>query len=362
MPRRLVRILALISLFVLIGPTPLGRVVRPQPVYDQVVRAVKLDWPASASVSASASTSTSTEADAGGVGRVGALTFVEGWELTSNYELFGGFSGIAMIGPRRFLLVGDTGLVTGFTLYPDGRVMRPFIAPLPDGPGSSNDKFARDAEALTATPDGSHYWIGFEFYHSIYRFGPSLVKAEAKSRPAAFKGLWKNGGIEALARLQDGRFLAIAEDPEKDGPNKGKAGVAAFLFQGDPTEVPDQLMRFRYDAEGKGAVTDVQQLPDGRLIVLHRDLSIFAGFISTVAIADLNGIGPGEVMKSKQIARIKAPAIADNFEGLAVTTEGPDWYVWMLSDDNLMGFQRNLLIKYKIDRGLIAAPGPGFAG
>ena len=346
MSRRFVRILALISLFILIGPTPLGRVVRPLPVRDQVVRAVALDWPA----------------QAGAGGKVEALTFVEGWELDSNYELFGGFSGIAMIGPRRFLLVGDTGLVTGFTLYPDGRVMRPFIAPLPDGPGKKGEKSARDAEALTASPDGSHYWIGFEQYHSMYRFGPSLVKAEAKARPKAFQGLWKNGGIEGLARLRDGRFLAIAEDEEKTGADRGKPGVPAFLFQGDPTETPDQYMPFRYDAEGKGSVTDVQQLPDGRIIILHRDLSIFAGFISTIAIADLRGIGPGDVMKSKQIARIKAPAISDNFEGLAVITEGPDWFVWMLSDDNLMGFQRSLLIKYKIDRGLIPPPGPGVVG
>ena len=29
---------------------------------------------------------------------------------------------------------------------------------------------------------------------------------------------------------------------------------------------------------------------------------------------------------------------------------------------NLMSFQRSLLIKYKLDRGLIPAPKPGFAG
>lgn len=346
MSRRFVRILAFISLFILLGPTPLGRVVRPLPVRDQVVQAVALDWPA----------------QAGAGGKVGALTFVEGWELDSNYELFGGFSGIAMIGPRRFLLVGDTGLVTGFTLYPDGRVMRPFIAPLPDGPGKKGEKSAHDAEALTASPDGSHYWIGFEQYHSVYRFGPSLVKAEAKAHPKVFQNLWKNGGIEGLARLNDGRFLAIAEDQEKAGADKGKIGVPAFLFQGDPTEVPDEVMRFRYDAGGKGAVTDVQQLPDGRLIILHRDVGLFSGFVSTLAIADMNGVEPGTVMTSHTIARIASPAIADNFEGLAVVAEGPDWFIWMLSDDNLMSFQRSLLIKYKIDRGLIPAPKPGFAG
>ena len=43
-------------------------------------------------------------------------------------------------------------------------------------------------------------------------------------------------------------------------------------------------------------------------------------------------------------------------DDLAVVTEGNDWFIWMLSDDNLMGFQRSLLIKYKIDREMIAAP------
>lgn len=354
MPHRFRRILALVSLFILIGPTPLGRMTHPKPVHDQVIRATKVAWP--------------QEAPKGtdGQGRVGALTFVEGWELTSNYSLFGGFSGIAMIGPRRFLLVGDTGLVTGFTLYPDGRVLRPFIAPLPDGPGGEDrkkgGKTSRDAEALTASPDGSHYWIGFEQYHSIYRFGPSLVKAEAHASPRAFEPLWNNGGIEGLARMHDGRFLAIAEKEEKIAPQKAQPGVPAYLFYGDPTEAPDRFMPFRYDAQGKGKVTDVQQLPDGRFLILHRDLSLLDGFISTLAIADLGSLGPHDVMTSKAIARIEAPAISDNFEGMAITTKGQDWYIWMVSDDNLMGFQRNLLIKYRIDRGLISAPKPGFDG
>ena len=260
-----------------------------------------------------------------------------------------------MLGPRRFLLVGDTGLVTGFTLNPDGRVLRPFIKPLPDGPGKAGEKQSRDAEALTAAPDGSHYWVGFEQYHAIYRFGPSLGKAEAHSRPQAMRDWWGNGGAEGLARLSDGCFLAIAEEEEKTNKDKGLRGVPALLFQGDPTEVPDRVMPFRYDAQGKGKVTDVQQLPDGRLIILHRTLTWRGGFVSTIAIADLDGIGADDVMTSRTIARIAPPAISDNFEGLAVVTEGDDWFIWLLSDDNLMGFQRSLLIKYKIDRDMIAA-------
>ena len=336
------RIALLLCVFLLIGPTPLGRWTYPPIRYDQVVHAVDLNW--------------SGMYQKTNVKKVGALTYEEGWAIDSDYTLFGGFSGIAMIGPRRFLLVGDTGLVTGFTLYPDGRVLRPFIKPLPDGPGTIDAKGSRDAESLTAAPDGSHYWVGFEQYHAIYRFGPSLDKAEAHSQPQAMRDWWSNGGVEGLARLSDGCFLAIAEEEEKTIANTGLRGVPALLFQGDPTEVPDHIMPFRYDAQGKGKVTDVQQLPDGRLIILHRDLSWREGFVSTIAIADLDGISTDDVMTSREIARIAPPAISDNFEGLAVVTEGNDWFIWMLSDDNLMGFQRSLLIKYKIDREMIAAP------
>lgn len=204
----------------------------------------------------------------------------------------------------------------------------------------------------------SKFWIGFEQVHKIYRYGDNLRKLEAQSQPKILQALWNNGGIEALARLDDGCFLAIAEVEERVPARAGLRGVAAYLFNADPAEQPDHVMPFRYDSEGKGRVTDAQQLPDGRIIILHREVTFPEGFVSTLAIADLESIGPNDVMTSKTIARIARPSIADNFEGLAVVTEpagrddskADDWYVWLLSDDNLMGFERTYLIKYKIDR------------
>ena len=43
------------------------------------------------------------------------------------------------------------------------------------------------------------------------------------------------------------------------------------------------------------------------------------------------------------------PLIHDNFEGVAITREGRDTIVWLVSDDNQLFLQRSLLLKFKLD-------------
>ncbi len=330
MPPRAARILAAACLFVLIGPTPFVEMAKPAFNHSQEIGVTPLVYPA-------------------GVSRtIGALEYREGWVFDSRYTGFGGFSGMALLGEREFFLVSDTGIVARFTLTRDGRVLDSSIKPIPEGPGSANNKLARDMEALVASPDRETFWIGFEHANAIWKYSADSEKALAHAHPQAMQSWIGNKGPESMARLHDGRFLLLSENVDDD-----PRGKRALLFAGDPTAAPDDVIRFFYDPQGKGLATDVQQLPDGRVLILHREVSLQHGFITRLAIADVGAIRQDYVLHSKTVAEIAPPLVTENFEGMTIVREGDDLMLWMVSDDNLMGFQRSLLIKYRINPALL---------
>ncbi len=334
------RLAAALSVFVLLGPAPWFEVVPPPADHRQLLTATPIVYPPGA----------------GDERRIGALEYREGWILDSSYTGFGGFSGMALIGPRRFLLAADTGTLTGFTLAPDGAITRPFIAPVKDGPGDPKNKFNRDLEALTASPDGETFWVAFEHVNAIWKYRTAFSVVAGEAYPPLMRDWPKNSGPEAMTRLADGRFLVLSEGQDED-----PRGLAAILFLGDPTQTPDAAIPFFYDPQGKGKPTDAVELPDRRILILHRQLSFREGFVSTIAIADLEGLGKDDVLRSRTVTRLAPPHITENFEAMTIEREGRDWMLWLVSDDNQMGFQRSLLVKYRIHPELLAAPAPGFA-
>lgn len=332
MSPRLLRLLSAAFLLVLLGPTPLVTMVKPAPNTSQIIVAKPIFYPKGA----------------GDIRRIGALEYREGWVLDSSYTAFGGFSGMALLGEREFFLVSDTGIVARFTLTHDGKILHATIKPIPEGPGSADNKAARDMESLVASPDRETFWIGFEHMNAIWKYSADSEKALAQARPKAMQNWSGNRGPESMTRLSDGRFLILSENVDDD-----PRGKRALLFAGDPTAAPDNVVRFFYDPQGKGLATDVQQLPDGRVLILHREVSLRRGFITRLAIADVGGIKEDYVLHSKTVAEIAPPHITENFEGMTITQDGHDLMVWMVSDDNLMGFQRSLLIKYRINPALL---------
>jgi hypothetical protein len=267
--------------------------------------------------------------------RLGALRFLAAWRLTSNDPRFGGISAMKVEGGS-VLAFSDAGWMIRFPL-PGGRSpVKARIGPLPEGPGSPTRKSARDIEAMWT--DGREAWIALESLNQVWRFERPSWRAGAHAAPAAMRDWPDNRGAEAMVRLADGRFLVFAEGKGRGGP--------ALLFAGDPAVVGTGAEGFRYRPPDGYRPTDAAQLPDGRILVLHRRFTLLEGVTAKLMLLRREGraLGAGETL-----ADFRPPVTTDNMEALGVTEEGGRTIVWIGSDDNYNPLQRTLLMKFALE-------------
>lgn len=293
--------------------------------------------------------------DASDPGRrhVGALTYLGGLALTSRDPAFGGFSAMRVAGDR-FTLLSDGGNIVDFHMGPDLQPRDLRFADLP-GPGTGAIKRHRDSESLTWDPRTGRAWVGFENRNAIWRYDATLAHAERKARPAAMADWSIAGGAEAMVRLRNGAFIVFSETARP----KGKRDARVVLrFAGDPTEAPRAPLRFAYVPPAGYDPTDVAELPDGRLLVLNRRLSLSGLFTARLSVIDIRGMRPGGVVRGAEIASFERPLLHDNFEALAVTREGTDTIVWIASDDNGQFWEQSLLLKFRLERRQAKSPLP----
>ena len=276
--------------------------------------------------------------------QVGEVRIDEAWHLDSPNSRFGGVSALALEGPRQFLLGSDFGTMVRLRLGGDGNVPAIRIWPLWLDSKAAMTKNGRDLESLTVDPATGQLWAGFEQRHRIARFAPGMTHVEGEVLPREMQGWNANGGAEALVRLNDGRFIVLAET--SGGPG---GGTDALLFARDPVAYPDERpIRFALDAGGRGRITDAAALPDGRVLLLFRGIGLTRGWISTLAVADPTVIRARQPWQSRTIAKFERPQIAENFEGLAIEPRRSPTdpiAIWMVSDDNLAAWQRTLLLR-----------------
>ncbi len=273
--------------------------------------------------------------------RVGALTWLGGLELGSPDPAFGGFSALTVEGGR-ITLLSDGGNVVRFGLR-SGQATAPVFGNLPGGPATGWEKRDRDSESMTVDPRTGTVWVGFERANAIWRYRPGLARADRFARPPAMRGWEANGGPESMTRLADGRFLVIAEQ-RTHGP-----GREALLFAGDPTSDRRPPLRFRYRPPAGFNPSDVIELPDGRLLVLNRRWTLPLRFASALVTIDPGAIRPGVVIGGREIARLAAPLIHANFEGIAATVEGGRTVLWLCSDDDQDAWEHSYLVKFGLD-------------
>ncbi len=272
---------------------------------------------------------------------IGALRLEGVWRLSSTNPSFGGYSALVSYDGDRTMLAGsDSGqlLLMGWPDRPGKAAVRfgQFAA------GTPYDKRAADLEALTNDPRDGTIWAGYERSNSIVRYDARFQRTGAV-RPPSMRGWRTNSGPETLARLRDGRFMVISEGPfEWFGRH-----FAARLFPADPIGKGAPLT-FRFAAPGSYRPVDAAQMPDGRVLVLLRrlHLGLPPAFSSTLVLADAADIAAGGVWSGKVIARIDAPDIRENYEGIAaIATQGEATTIWLIADDNFARYQDTLLLK-----------------
>ncbi|MEH6790342.1 esterase-like activity of phytase family protein [Parasphingorhabdus sp.] len=278
--------------------------------------------------------------------RAGQLVFLAGWKITSDNGEFGGISSMVILPDQRFLMLSDNGTLVGFTFDEAAhRAIRPFIAPLPDGPAKPN-AFARqnwDSESLVHNPATGQYWVGYEHQHSIWRYGSSFSRKEAANFPAAMQQWPENGGAEAMLRLADGRFVVFSESAEH-----AEGAYRALFFDSDPADSSSTAQAFGYRPPKGYKLTDAAMLDDKSALMLHRRFTPLDGVSAIISIARLADFQPGEIATSTPIATLEPPLKVDNMEALAITREGADSIVWLASDDNFSGLQESLLLKFRL--------------
>lgn len=276
--------------------------------------------------------------------KVGKLRYLKGWRLENDDPAFGSFS--AMLADRdELVLLNDAGGFVRLALDAKGDPGAAHFGNLPDGPGGGLIKRNRDSESMTRARANGPIWVGFENRNAIWRYSADLARGERGRMPPEMRKWPTNGGAEAMVALRSGKFLVFSER------GKGPPGAnAALLYDRDPVDEKAKATRFYYRAPSGYRVTDAVEMPDGRLMLLHRRVSLWPLFSAKLAIADPRKIEEEGILTGDEIATLVPPVAVDNMEALAVTRDGGRTIVWIASDDNFgLLIQRSLLLKFALE-------------
>jgi len=271
------------------------------------------------------------------------VKFVAGWELKSDDLGFGGLSGL-FVTASGLLAVSDKGALVELHLSrgaPSGARIRP----LPEKCGQGRIKLHRDTESLASDKDGN-VWIGFEWRNALCRTGPGLRRATALAVPEQMR-IWPyTGGPEAMTRLRDGRMIVIAERSRGD-----RAETPMLVFATDPALPGARAQELSYRPPPGYRPTDIAELPNGSLLVLHRRFRAPFSFSSILSVLPVEALRQGASIRSRALALFKAPGLHDNFEGVAVEARGGRTFVWLVSDNNFAPVQKTYLLKLELTGG-----------
>ena len=277
----------------------------------------------------------------------GGLTFLSGFELTSDDPRFGGLSGLDLSADENLLYaVSDHGFLLSTLLHHDlqGRLtgLGPWqITPLLTPDGSSVSWRLRDAEALVRDRDGS-FIIAFEHAHRLWRYPPlagALISSpQPLPSPAELQQAPANGGLEALTFLPDRRLLALTETYENpDGSLKG------WLIR------KDRFFSLSYQKSDGFRPTGLSTLASGDVLLLERRYSIISGVTVRIRQLSLSSLKAGARLEGKEIALLGPQLEVDNFEGLAVREDlNAGTLLYIISDDNYSPLQRTLLLQFRL--------------
>ncbi len=278
--------------------------------------------------------------------RLGELHFLGAWEL-SEKRSFGGLSSLTILPDGQVRTLNDTATMFTFPQPGSAGLEKGTVQRLPvirthKGPWKPG---TTDSEAMAFDRKSGLVWVGFEMTQMVCRYSSDMAKAQACRTWPEMKNWTDTSSIESLARLSDGRFLIIAE-----GGHGYREGRDILLFAGDPAEDGTKSpMLMNYLPPTGYDPTDAVEAGDGKLLVLNRRATFYQGFTAVITLVDISQMRSGMTLPSREIARFAPPILSDNFEGLALEHgANGDRFLWVLSDDNHLFFQRTLLLKFAL--------------
>lgn len=281
---------------------------------------------------------------------VGELAFRGGFELTGRGTGLGGLSALAIDRDGEgFLALSDIGYWLRGRLAFDsaGRLVgvSAMVADqLRDLNGDPVGRDLRDAEALVVTASGIAV-VAFEREHRLWAYARGAEGAldgtpTAVTAPPGIELAPDNSGIEGLAQLADGRWIAVAEGLGT------REGEQAWVGAGAPPTISWQP--FRYRAADGFAVSDLAPLPGGDLVVLERSFTVLDGARARLVHVPADAIAAGATVTGDLLAELSGPMTVDNFEAVAAIP-GSDGSITLViaSDDNFRPFQRTLILAFE---------------
>ncbi len=272
---------------------------------------------------------------------IGALTLLQGYALHAASADFGGWS--AMSASRQGLrLISDAGAVLDLP-FPKGQAVTARLSELPKGCGNHWNKTQHDAEATTRDPQTGRWWVTLERLNLICRVD---AQGHVTSIARAAMSHWSTPlGAESMVRLADGRFLILAEG----APDPANTAMPLLLYDRDPVDPKAQLKRLSFAAPTGFRPADATQLPDGQILVLLRGFEAPITWRTRLVVVSQDQLVAGATVSGREIARLEAPMLTDNFEAVAVTQEKRRTIIWLASDDNFWPLQQSYLLKFALE-------------
>jgi hypothetical protein len=242
----------------------------------------------------------------------------------------GGLSGVLWDGHDRLIFVSDRGRLFTAAVRRDERGA---LADLADWT-THRPPFAggrSDFEGL-AVSEGQ-LLISVELPPHVLRFAGPLARPE---RLVSYftrddLGLATNAGFEALVDLPGDDWLAVAETRGEDGQH------IAYTRARE---------RLAYRTAEGFAPTGADRVGT-RLVFVERQVSLLGGWEARLTCLDVAAVGPGAVLEPVVLARLGFADGIDNMEGVAVRVDGEDLELVLVSDDNMVAFQRTLVLHYR---------------
>ncbi|MGG5817222.1 esterase-like activity of phytase family protein [Falsiroseomonas sp. HW251] len=272
-----------------------------------------------------------------------ALRPLGAFEIDRQALGFGGLSALHIAPDLTVTAVSDLARFAEFrlTLGPNLRptaleVIR--TGRLRDGSGRPLSRgYTGDSEALARLPNGD-WLVGFERWHRIRRYRDLDGPGDYVEAPPGLEQAPANGGLETLAVLADGRWLAIAEElTPPDAPALRTAWLGG----------PGRWTILAYRPAPGLVPVDATPLPDGGALVLERGFSFLGGFSGRLTRLSAAALA-APVLEPQEILRLAPPLPVDNYEGVAAVMHEGRMLVGIVSDDNQNGLQRTLLLFFEM--------------